>query len=86
MTGREVTRSEKYWTWCDKDSNILYKIGFWWFTFPGIYIFSKSKYYHITGINSKAIFATIVTLFEELYLKFVDDDERISFDLSNFDN
>ncbi len=53
--------------------------------FPSVNILSKSKYYHITGINNTAIFATIVTLLEELYLRFADNDENLDFDLSNFD-
>ncbi len=53
--------------------------------FPDVNISPKSRYYHITGINNRAIFATIVTLLEELYLRFVDDEEKLDFDLSNFD-
>ncbi len=53
--------------------------------FPNASISSRGNYYHITGANNTAMFSIVKSLLEELYLRFLDDDENDSeFDSSFF--
>ena len=48
-------------------------------TFPNVRITSRDDHYHIAGIVSAGMFATIKSYIEEVYIRFIDkDDSEVS--------
>jgi len=45
------------------------------FSFPKVRITSRSDHYHIAGIDGTGTFAVIKSFIEEVYIRFIDDDD-----------
>ena len=50
------------------------------YAFPKVRIISKPTHYHIAGISNTGSFATIKSYLEEIYLRFLDEEEPEDFD------
>ena len=45
------------------------------YSFPNVRITSQDDHYHITGIVSAGTFAAIKSYIEEVYIRFINDDD-----------
>ena len=50
------------------------------YAFPKVRIISKPTHYHIAGISNAGSFTTIKSYLEEIYLRFLDEEEPEDFD------